>query len=114
MKSDSRVSIRHPGQGTPAPLSQRVVMPDSLPKYTDRTADMTGLIARRAQLEAATTGRTWSRASERIPRLARCSVFKDRSAPAAKGLSERARTASRATTQYIGQAMLDPVLSYVP
>jgi len=28
MKSDSRVSIRPPGQGKPAPLSQRVVMPD--------------------------------------------------------------------------------------
>src|SRR3954453_2433988 len=52
MKSDSRVSIRRPGQGMPAPLSQRVVMPDSLSKYTNRTADMTGLIARRARLES--------------------------------------------------------------
>src|SRR3954468_4713488 len=33
----------------PAPLSQRVVMPDSLSKYTSRTADMTGLIARRSR-----------------------------------------------------------------
>jgi hypothetical protein len=68
----------------PVPLSQRVVMPDSLPKYTDRAADMTGLIARRAR-QAAATGRTWSRAVEVIPRLARCSVFKDRSVPAVGG-----------------------------
>ncbi len=59
-------------------------MPDSLPKYTDRAADMTGLIARRAR-QAAATGRTWSRAVEVIPRLARCSVFKDRSVPAVGG-----------------------------
>src|SRR5947207_12396408 len=37
-----------------------------------------------------------------VPRLARCSVFKDRSTPAAKGLSGQTRTASRATSEYIG------------
>src|SRR3954447_4522407 len=49
MKSDSRVSIRHAGQGMPAPLSQRVVMPDFAVKYTDRREDMTVLIARRSR-----------------------------------------------------------------
>ena len=51
---------------------------------------------------------------EVIPRLARCSVFKDRSVPAAEGLSEQARSASRATTQYIGEIVLDPVDEQFP
>src|SRR3954451_16517470 len=88
-------------------------MPDSLPKYTDRAADMTGLLARRAR-QAEATGRTWSRAVEVIPRLARCSVIKDRSVPAPEGLSWQARTALRATTQYIGEFVLDPVLEHFP
>src|SRR6266545_1717327 len=37
-----------------------------------------------------------------VPRLARCSVFKDRFTLAAKGLSGHTQTASRATSEYIG------------
>jgi hypothetical protein len=70
---------------------------------------MTGLIARRARLESRDDGSdvVTSQKNE-FPRLARCSVFKDRFHPASEGLSVQARTASRATTQYIGEIALDP------
>jgi hypothetical protein len=70
VKSDSRVSIRPPRQGPPAPLSQRVVMPDSLPEYTDRTADMTGLIARRARLSRRDGSDVVTSRGSESPRLA--------------------------------------------
>ena len=58
MKSDSRVSIRQPGQGMPAPLSQRVVMPGWPPstQFGDRHDRVDGppRVA-----EATTAGRTW-------------------------------------------------------
>src|SRR5215212_7976833 len=97
----------------PAPLSQRVVMPDSLSKYTSRTADMTGLIARRSR-QSRDDGSDVVTSLGTRPWLARCSVFKDRSAPRPKGLFAQARTASRATTQYIGEIVLHPVDGALP
>src|SRR5215216_1968220 len=107
MKSDSRVSIRRPGQGMPAPLSQRVVMPDSLPKYTDRTADMTGLIARRSRHSRGDGSDVVTSLGTNPPARALLS-FQGPHRSCAEGLSEQARTASRATTQYIGGFALDP------
>ena len=86
-------------------------MPDLAAEYTSRRPDMTGLIARRVrQRPPRRVGRGHEPGNE-FPRLARCSVFKDRSATASEGLSVQARTASRATTQYIGETVLDPALS---
>ena len=89
-------------------------MPDLAAEYTSRRPDMTGLIARRARPKPRRRVGRGHEPENEFSRLARCSVFKDRSAPGLEGLSGHARTASRATTQYIGGTVLNPAPSDLP
>ena len=58
MKSDSRVSIRRPSHGMPAPLSQRVVMP-GWPPSTQSGDRHDRVVGPPRVAEATTAGRTW-------------------------------------------------------
>jgi hypothetical protein len=100
MKSDSRVSIRRPCHGTPAPLSQRVVMPVLGRPGTQAGGRHDGVLTPSHAEKPQATGRT-CRVHEAFGlAVARCSVFKDRHAPARRVSSGRNAPPRKATSQY--------------
>jgi hypothetical protein len=111
VKSDSRYQSGLPVKGSRFLCLRELSCLTRCPSTQSRAADMTGLLARRArQSRGDGSDVVTSRGSH--PSARALLSFQGPLRPCMEGLSEQARSASRATTQYIGEIVLDPVFEH--